>query len=117
MDRKEIRDLWNKNNLSCRYSYKVDYIKSICAEFGISEKEIPTYRGLRYRELGNDKHEKVDGEDFLILICEKHKIVPDPKMIECADKMFGEGSRRSCVEEAYLEEEKPEKDEEILDGD
>jgi hypothetical protein len=68
------------------------------------EQQIPEhliYTKKRYRELSLDEP-RVDAEELLIWLCNNLGIEPDKKTLEIANKMFGEGSRRELVEEAYL---------------
>ena len=101
MDRKEIKKLWDKHELTTRYSYRVDFIKRICKDFGIEFDKSLIYTRDRYREQSDGKP-RIDGEDLLIQICKKHNIEPNTKWIDTASKMYGEGSRRGCIEKAYL---------------
>lgn len=104
MDKEEIKNLWIKHKLSTRNSYSVELIKKLCPEFKIEFQDKWIYTELRYREL-SDGTPRVDGEDFLIAICKKHKIKPNPKKMKTANMMLGEGSRRGLIQEAYLGEE------------
>ena len=104
MIQKEIRAVWKKHKLSCRSSYEPTFIEKICPEFGIVFDKKLVYTQDRYREM-SDGLPRVDAEDFLLMICKEHKIEPNKERLTTANKMFGEGSRRSCVEEAYLGDE------------
>jgi hypothetical protein len=103
MNRQELNSLWVKHDLTARYSYKPEFIQKIAGEFGITKDEVDSliYTQTRYRELHNDTP-RVDAEDFLIMIAKKHNITPNEKDIELANKMMGEGSRRECIENAYI---------------
>ena len=102
MEKKELKKIWDKYKLSCRKSYKPEYIKKFCKEISIEFQEKWIYTKDRYRELSN-RTPRVDAEDLLLHVCEQFKIKPNKKRMETSRKMLGEGSRRECLEEAYLE--------------
>lgn len=97
----DIKKTWKDMNLSCRNSYKPEYIKEFYTKLGLEFPEKLIYTKERLREMAANVP-RVDAEDVLVDVCKKIGIKPDPKQMETANKMFGEGSRRQCVEEAYL---------------
>lgn len=102
MEKEKLKKLWNKHGLSCRNSYSPSFIKKICKDFDMEFKEEWIYTRDRYREM-SDGSPRIDAEDFMIAIAKHHNIIPKQERLETANKMFGEGSRRQCIEEAYLE--------------
>ena len=101
MDQKEIKKLWKKHGLETRKSYYPKYIKGLCKEFEVEFDKNVIYRKSRYREISPNVL-RVDGEDFLMQICKKHNIIPNKDKLDLANRMYGEGSRRRLVQEAYL---------------
>ena len=101
MEKQELKQIWKSMKLSCRNSYKPEYIKAFYKRVGLEMPEHLIYTEKRYRELA-DNVPRVDGEDVLINVCVWLHIEPEQKFIELSNKMFGEGSRRQCIEEAYL---------------
>ena len=101
MNREELKLLWNKKGLDCRMSITPAYAVEVCDDCSIPFDKSLIYTKDRYREQ-SDGRPRVDCEDLLIFLCEKLNILPDKEHLEFSNKMFGEGSRRDIVEEAYL---------------
>ena len=105
LTRSELKVLWEKYKLTTRMSYDPKFIKEISWDFMVSVKDVDDliYNKPRYREISDNKP-RVDGLDFLRLVAQTHDIEPIHNKIELSHRMFGEGSRRQCIEEAYLGE-------------
>ena len=103
MTKKQIATIWYDNQLSCRNSYKPEYIEKMCKLFKVKWDKKLIYTKLGYRELANEVP-RVDAEEFLQLIVKTHDLEPDKDLMALSNRMFGEGSRRDALERAYLEE-------------
>lgn len=102
MNKTELKKIWNEMKLSCLNSYSVQHIKVFYEKVGLEFPEKLIYTKKRYREMAQDIP-RVDAQDVLIDVCDKLEINPDEGRLNLANKMFGEGSRRQYIEEAYLE--------------
>lgn len=88
-------------DLSCRFSIKPKYAREFCKKLNLELPKDLIYTKEKYRETSEGKP-RVDCLDLLRFSCEKLDVKPNKKKVETSKKMFGEGSRRELLEEAYL---------------
>jgi len=99
--KKEIFTAWRSMGFSCRNSIDPSLARTFLEKIGLELPEKMIYTENRYRETSNGKP-RIDCEDLLIFACSQNGIQADKRIMAASDKMFGEGSRRDLVEEAYF---------------